>query len=51
MLSKDSICCTGCDGDMLCNACVKIVAFLRHDESFSADYVAIQSAEVVKPPC
>ena len=46
----DSVCCTGCDGDMLCNACAEIAAFLRHDESFSADYGATQSAEVVKPP-
>ena len=46
----DSVCCTGCDGDMLCNACAEIAAFLRHDESFSADYAAIQSTEVVQPP-
>ena len=46
----DSVCCTGCDGDMLCNACAEIAAFLRHDESFSADYAATQSAEVVKQP-
>ena len=39
-----------CDGDILCNACAEIAAFLKHDESFSADYAEIQSADVVKPP-
>ena len=39
-----------CDGDILCNACAEIAAFLRYDESFSTDYAATQSAEVVKPP-
>ena len=45
----DSVCCTGCDGDMLCNACAEIATFLRHDESFLANYTVIQSTEVVKP--
>ena len=43
----DFICYIGCDGDILCNACAEIATFLRHDESFLANYAAIQSTEVV----